>query len=52
MVKEITYTNRIRIGEQIVCLNDLSEDKKTDIANSLIYRPLLTISNAEVIKTA
>ena len=51
-VKEITYTNYIRIGDQRIRIDDLPEDKKEAIINRLIYNSLSAIPNTEVIQTA
>lgn len=52
VAKEMTFTNRVRIDDTCVCLNDLPADKRESIINELIYRPLTTIRNAEVRETA
>ena len=44
-MKEITYTNHVRIGEQRWCLDDLPKEQKEDIVNAINYRALLTIPN-------
>ena len=51
-MKEITYTNHVRIGEQRWCLDELPKEQKEDIVNAINYRALLTIPNVEVIQTA
>lgn len=51
-VKDITFSNWVRIEGQRVRLDDIPEDRRNDIINALIYRPLLTIPNAKVIRTA
>lgn len=50
--KEITFTNWVRIGDRRVALNDLPKDQQQRIADSLIYRPLTTIADVSVVKTA
>lgn len=52
ILKEITFTNRVRIGEQRLLLDELPEEQRRDIVNSICYRSLLTIPNTEVIQTA
>ena len=51
-VKEITYTNYIRIGNQRIRMDDLPADKKEAIINRLIYNSLSAIPNTEVVRTA
>lgn len=51
-MKEITFTNRVRIGDQKLLLDELPEEQRRDIVNSICYRSLLTIPNTEVIQTA
>lgn len=48
----MTFTNRIKIGNKKVRLDDLPEEEQIAIANRLIYQPLTTIQNIEVIQTA
>lgn len=51
--KEImTFTNKIKIGDKKISLDDFSEEEQIMLANQLIYRPLTTITNTEVIQTA
>ncbi len=52
MNKEITFTNWVRIGDRRVALNDLPKDQQQRVADSLIYRPLTTIADVSVVKTA
>ncbi|MBS6955227.1 MAG: hypothetical protein KH230_18575 [Enterocloster asparagiformis] len=52
MAKEMTFTNRIRIDGDTICLDNLPADKRECIINELIYRPLTTIQNCEVRETA
>ena len=52
ILKEITFTNRVRIGEQRLILDELPEEQRRDIVNSICFRSLLTIPNTEVIQTA
>ena len=51
-MKEITFTNRVRIGDQKLLLDELPEEQRRDIVNSICYRSLLTVPNTEVIQTA
>lgn len=50
--KEITFTNWVKIGDRRVALNDLPKDQQQRVADSLIYRPLTTIADVSVVKTA
>ena len=52
MMRDITYTNWVRIGEKRVALNDLPQRQQEQIADSLLYRPLATIANDSKAKTA
>lgn len=52
MTREITYTNRVRIGDQRVALDDLPKKQQMMIADSLIYRPLMTIADVNVVRSA
>lgn len=52
MAKEMTYTNRICINGEKICLEDLPAKDQERIANELIYRPLTTLCNVEVRQTA
>ncbi len=52
MKKEITFTNWVRIGDRRVALNDLTKEQQAQIAEYLIRKPLMTIANAEVIRSA
>lgn len=49
---EMTFSNRIRIGNQKIYLDELPKDKQEHIANSFIYRPLATIPNITIEQTA
>ena len=48
----MTFTNRIKIGNKKIRLDDLPAEEQIAIANRLIYQPLTTIHNIEVIQTA
>ena len=48
----MTFTNRIKIGNKKIRLDDLLAEEQIAIANRLIYQPLTTIQNIEVIQTA
>ena len=48
----MTFTNRIKIGNKKIRLDDLPAEEQIAIANRLIYQPLTTIQNIEVIQTA
>ena len=48
----MTFTNRIKIGNKKIRLDDLPAEEQIAIANRLIYKPLTTIQNIEVIQTA
>lgn len=50
--KGITYSNWIKIGDRGVRMEELSQEEREKIANSLIYRPLTTIPNIKITKTA
>ena len=50
--KEITYTNRVKIGNQRIALEELSKEQQALIAESLIYRPLMTISDVSIVRSA
>lgn len=52
MMRDITYTNWVRIGEKRVALNDLPQRQQEQIADSLLYRPLATIANVKVVRSA
>lgn len=52
MMRNITYTNWVRIGDKRVALNDLSQRQQEQIADSLLYRPLATIANVKVVRSA
>ena len=48
----MTFTNRIKIRNKKIRLDDLPAEEQITIANRLIYQPLTTIHNIEVIQTA
>lgn len=48
----MTFTNRLKIGNKRIKLEDFSAEEQAVIANRLIYQPLTTIANVEVIQTA
>ena len=52
MMRNITYTNWVRIGDKRVALNDLSQRQQEQIADSLLYRPLATIANVKIVRSA
>ena len=52
LTREITYTNRVRIGDQRVALDELPKKQQELIADSLIYRPLMTIADVNVVRSA
>lgn len=52
VVKEMTFTNRVRIDDTCVCLDDLPAGIQESIINELIYRPLTTIRNSEIRESA
>ena len=51
-MKEMTFANRIRIGDKRISLDEIAVDKREHIINGLIYQPLTTIPNAQLIQTA
>lgn len=50
--KGITYSNWVKIGDKGVKMEELPQEEREKIANSLIYRPLATIPNIKITKIA
>jgi hypothetical protein len=50
--KGITYSNWVKIGDKGVRMEELPQEEREEIANSLIYRPLTTIPNIKITKNA
>ena len=48
--KGITYSNWVKIGDKGVKMEELPQEEREKIANSLIYRPLATITNIKITK--